>query len=457
MDLQDQKIGIIGAGRTGLAVAAFCLKRQAQVWLNDQRNEADLPTEVQRLKAQGVYLCLGTEKPTELNTCNIIILSPGVSPTNDLVSSLRAQGKQIWGEIEFASQFTNAPIVAVTGTNGKSTTVTFIQQMLLDGGKQSLLGGNIGTPFIELIDENDSPDVFVLELSSYQLETIETFHPHIAVLLNVSPDHLSRHQNLANYAAAKSRIFLNQDTSDWSIYNTDDPQVESITNSSRARRLPFSLRRAVSPGLFRQKQQIIWFHEGHQETYDLSQFSLVGDHQIENTMASIAAARLMGVELHEVQRTIDNFAGLAHRFEHIAVIRGIHFVNDSKATNVGAAIRAVGGVPEGHLILLAGGEDKGSSYQPLKDALIQQNAKAICVYGEAAATLQETFGDELPTFRSTTLEEAFSEALSRAQENDWVVLAPACASFDQFSNFEHRGDVFRQLVEQQNMEQVRVG
>ncbi len=452
MEIEGKKIAIIGAGRTGLAAARFCKAHGGQPIINDLRTREDLGAEAQNFEELGAELRLGGHDTQIVADCDGAIVSPGVGPEIDALQELRRKGVPVLGEMELASRYAKAPIVAVTGTNGKSTVVTLIQAMLEASGVNASLGGNIGTPFLDLIleaeSQNASTDVYVLEVSSYQLESIETFHPYIAVLLNISPDHLSRHHSIAAYVAAKGRIFTNQDTEDWAVFNADDAHVQSVVASARSRKLPWSLRRPITPGLFRKRDQVIWFHEGHQETYDISQFSLAGDHQLENAMAAAAAARLAGATMIGVQETLDKFNGLPHRFEFVGSHRGIHFVNDSKATNVGAAVRAVEGIPQEHLILLAGGEDKGSSYEPLKEAVLARHAKAVCVYGEAAGQLQETLGDALPTFRQTTLEEAFGQAMSQADDGDFILLAPACASFDQFTNFEHRGDAFRQLVQQ---------
>lgn len=452
MDIKGKKIAIIGAGRTGLAAARFCHARGGQPIINDMRRREDMVGLLGPFEELGAELRLGSHDAALLTDCAGAILSPGVSPDLDMLRALRERQVPVVGELELASQHAAAPIVAVSGTNGKSTTVSLIHAMLEASQQRVALGGNIGTPFLELLPAAESQpsayETYVIEVSSYQLETIESFRPHIAVLLNISPDHLSRHQSLAAYTTIKGRIFMNQDTDDWAIYNADDANVSSVITSVRSRLLPWSLRRPISPGLFRQRNQVIWFQDRFQESFDLSQYALFGNHQIENAMAAIAAAKLAGGTLHGIQSALDTFRGLPHRFEYVGSLRGVHFINDSKATNVGAAVRAIQGVPADHLILLAGGEDKGCSYDPLRDALLAQQAKAICVYGEAAGVLQDTLGSVLPTFRQTTLEEAFSQALSQAVHGDFIVLAPACASFDQFSDFEHRGEVFRQLVTQ---------
>jgi len=448
MELEDKNIVIVGAGRSGLAAARYCLGHGAHPILNDHRNRDELAGRLSDFEELGIPLRLGSHSPESFSDADGVILSPGVPTNIEALLSLRDRGIPIIGELELAGSLVQAPIVAVTGTNGKSTTVSLIHAMLGASERKSALGGNIGKPFIELVEEEPDADVFVIEVSSYQLETIDRFRPHIAVLLNITPDHLSRHRNLAGYAAAKGRLFINQEHDDWAVYNADDSEVVSVASGSRARRLPWSLRRALSPGLYRKGSLAIWFREGHQETYDLSQFALSGDHYAEDALAAIAAARLAGASIDGVQSTLDCFRGLPHRFETLGTCRGITFINDSKATNVDAAVRAVQGVPSGKLILLAGGEDKGASYQPLREALIGQHAKAVCVFGEAAGVLQENVTDALPTFRHTTLEEALSEAMLQATDGDVVLLAPACSSFDQFTDFLHRGEVFRQLVQQ---------
>lgn len=448
MELQNKKVVVVGAGSSGLAAVRFCLARGAKPIVNDQRSREDLAGRLQEFEDLNVPLHLGRHESNLFDQADLVILSPGVPSHLAALGTARSRGIPILGELELAGRSTQVPIIAVSGTNGKSTTVSLIHQMLQASQIQSALGGNIGKPFLELIEDEPDATHYVVEVSSYQLETIEQFHPHIAVLLNISPDHLSRHHNMASYAAAKGRLFMNQNHDDWAIYNADDAEVISVVSGVRSRRIPWSLRRALSPGLHAKNRMAIWFREGHQETYDLGLFKMPGHHYVEDVLAAIAAARLAGATVEGVQTAIDEFHGLAHRFEVLGTYRGITFINDSKATNVDAAVRAVTGSPEGRLILLAGGEDKGSSYEPLRDALIAQHAKAVCTFGEAAGILQDILSESLPTFRHTTLEEAFGEAMTQADEGDVILLAPACASFDQFSDFMHRGDVFRQQVQQ---------
>ncbi len=446
MEVQGKKIVIVGAGKSGLAAARYCAQKGADVVINDARTRDELADIVLAFEELGAEIKLGGHTEEVFQGADNIILSPGIPPNLPALQTARTAGTPILGEIELASRLTLVPLVGVTGTNGKSTTASLLHEILLKGGRLSGLAGNIGLPFLELVTNQERRNIFVLEISSYQLETIETLHPKLAILLNISPDHLSRHPTLKDYATAKGRLFSNQEASDWVVYNANDPLVTEQAQKSAAQKMPFHLTQTFSPGICSQGDEIIYTPPaGPQEAYDLSQFSLAGDHNRENAMAAIAAARLTGVDQDSIRRTLDHFQGLPHRFEFLGDHQGVTYINDSKATNVGATVRSIAGMPQGHLILLAGGEDKGSSYKPLVQALIERKAKQICLYGEAAAKLAAAIGSELPTVITETLDDAFQVATQTARAGDSILLAPACASFDQFTDFVVRGNHFRDL------------
>jgi UDP-N-acetylmuramoylalanine--D-glutamate ligase len=441
-----QKILIVGAGRSGLAAARYCLAQGAHPILNDIQDERSLGKQILPFKELKIPLRLGGHGPDFFNDADAVIVSPGVPSNLAAFAPLRSHGVPIWGELELASRLTNKPLIAVTGTNGKSTAATLIHAMLQKSQINAGLAGNIGTPFLEFLNEQPDCDAYVLEVSSYQLETIDRFHPCIAVFLNVSPDHRARHPDMATYATIKGRMMKNQTKEDWLIYNADDPFVVSQVNQAQSQKIPWSLLKAISPGIYYKDDSIIWFRDNKQEVYSLKKFPLAGAHNIENAMAAIAAARLAGASLAGTQGALDSFKGLAHRYETVAQINGVTFINDSKATNVGASVRAVDSIKSGPLLLLLGGEDKQTSYEPLRMALLKLKDKKIFAYGQAADAIYQALHRDFDIVKCTHLENAFDESVSVAHSGSTVLLAPACASFDEFRDFEERGEFFRSLV-----------
>jgi len=353
-------------------------------------------------------------------------------------------GQPVIGEIELASQFLQGDIVAITGSNGKTTTTTLIGEILSKGGLKTLVGGNIGTPAISLVPKATSGTVIALEVSSFQLETIVDFRPKVSIVLNVTPDHLDRHRTFQAYVDAKARVFENQTDTDFAVLNADDSTCVDLVGRTRAQVFWFSRTQEVEQGVFVRNGEIIFRRIGSdQEIMPVSEIPLKGAHNLENVLASVCASALMGCDAEKMRTAIREFKAVEHRLEYVATVRGVEYYNDSKATNVDATVKALESFPVNiHLIL--GGKDKGSDYTVLNE-LLRQRVKRVYTIGAAAAKIQSQIqGPEIVP--SGTLDVAVKLAASLAASGDIVLLAPACASFDQFQNYEHRGRVFKELV-----------
>jgi UDP-N-acetylmuramoylalanine--D-glutamate ligase len=349
------------------------------------------------------------------------------------------------GEVELAAQFLPGPIVAITGSNGKTTTTTLTGEIMTAAGVPALVGGNIGTPAISLAERARAETVIVLEISSFQLETIQTFHPKVAVVLNVTPDHLDRHRTFETYVDAKARIFENQQGSDFTVLNADDPTCAAMASRTRAQVFWFSRQKEVQQGAWVRDGNIVFRDaKGRQrEIMQVSEISLKGAHNLENVLAAVCAGALMGCAPEKIRQAVRDFKAVEHRLEFVATIRGVDYYNDSKATNVDATLKALESFPANiHLIL--GGKDKGSDYTVLND-LLRQRVKRVYTIGAAAAKLESQIKG-VEVVPAETLENALRKANAAAQSGDVVLLAPACASFDQFKNYEHRGQMFKEIV-----------
>jgi UDP-N-acetylmuramoylalanine--D-glutamate ligase len=356
----------------------------------------------------------------------------------------RERGIPVIGEVELAARFLKGRIVAITGSNGKTTTTTLAGEIIAAGGHKTLVGGNIGTPAVTFVDRATDDTWIVLEISSFQLETIETFHPHIAVVLNVTPDHLDRHRTFENYLAAKARIFENQTSSDFAVLNADNEPCVAMASSTRARVYCFSRLKEVDRGAFVRDEQIIWRDErGDRDILPIGEIQLKGAHNVENVLAGVCVGMLAGIEPAQIRRAIAAFAAVEHRLEFVATVRGVDYYNDSKATNVDATIKAVESFP-GRIHLILGGKDKGSDYSVLNH-LLKERVTRVYTIGAAAAKIEsQVQGAEMVS--AGTLEAAVRRASEAAKPGDIVLLAPACASFDQFNSYEHRGRTFKDLV-----------
>jgi UDP-N-acetylmuramoylalanine--D-glutamate ligase len=443
IDLNNKRVLVVGLGRSGVASALFLKKLGARVTVSDIKSGDELRSEIPVLLDHGITVETGGHGERTFHGQDLIVVSPGVPVDAPPLVQARALGGSVIGEVELAAQFLPGPIVAITGSNGKTTTTTLAGEIMAAGGLPTLVGGNIGTPAISLAERATPETVIVLEISSFQLETIQTFRPKVAVVLNVTPDHLDRHLTFEVYVDAKARIFENQQASDFAVLNADDATCVAMGARTRGQVFWFSRLKEVEQGA--------WVHDGNiafrdaagqREILQVSEIPLKGTHNLENVLAAVCAGALMGCAPEKIRQAVRNFKAVEHRLEFVVCVRGVDYYNDSKATNVDATIKALESFPANiHLIL--GGKDKGSDYTVLND-LLRQRVKRVYTIGAAAAKIESQIKAEV--VHAETLENAIRKAHAAAQPGDVVLLAPACASFDQFKNYEHRGQVFKEVV-----------
>jgi UDP-N-acetylmuramoylalanine--D-glutamate ligase len=453
MELKGKRVLIVGLARTGMATALFCAARRALVTGTESRGEAEIGNAVAQLRAAGVKLELGGHRDGTFLQQDLIVPSPGVPADFPLLQKARANGVKIWSEIELAYRFLQGKLIGITGSNGKTTTTSLVEHILRTAEFRTILAGNIGTPLISCVNGMTSTTVTVTELSSFQLELIETFRPDISVFLNLTPDHLDRHGSMDSYAAAKARIFENQTERDAAVVNADD----AATLPYVPKRTPvywFSRKGDVEQGAALRGDQIVFQHEGREElVIQRNELPLVGAHNLENVLAAVVAARLAGAEPGAIAKGVRSFAGVEHRLEFVGEIGGVRYYNDSKATNVDATLKALDAFA-GRVLIILGGKDKGSDYRVLQQPLKQKAIVALLI-GAASEKIAAQIAGSVAIERSGTLERAVAFASREARPGDLVLLAPACASFDQFENYEHRGRVFKELV--RLVEQQSVG
>ena len=445
MELRGKRVLVVGLGKSGVASALFLKLRGARVTVSDTKTEDELRAEIPVLLDQGITVETGEHGERTFHGQDLIVVSPGVSMDALPIVRARTSGEPIIGEIELAAQFLAGRIVAITGSNGKTTTTTLTGEILTAGGLPTLVGGNIGTPAISLVERAKPDHIIVLEVSSFQLETIQTFRPKMAVILNITSDHLDRHRTFEAYAAAKARIFENQQADDFAVLNADDPNCVGLAEGIRARICWFSRKKEVQPGASVRDGRVGFRDaEGKREIMLVSEIPLKGAHNVENVLAAICVGALMGVKPEQIRRAVQQFKAVEHRLEYVATIRGVDYYNDSKATNVDATIKALESFPANiHLIL--GGKDKGSDYSVLND-LLRERVKRVYTIGAAAEKIESHIKGAAEIVPAETLDDAVRRAAAVAQAGDVVLLAPACASFDQFDNYEHRGRVFKEVV-----------
>ncbi len=445
MELKDKRVLVVGLGKSGVASALFLKAHGARVTVSDTKSGDELRNEIPSLLDHGITVETGGHGERTFRGQDLIVVSPGVPVDAPLLNQARSLGEAVIGEIELAAQFLPGPIVAITGSNGKTTTTTLTGDILAAGGLPTLVGGNIGTPAISLAERAKPETAIVLEVSSFQLETIRTFRPKVAVVLNVTPDHLDRHRTLDVYVDAKARIFENQRGDDFAVLNEDDPTCVTMAARTRAQVFWFSRQKEVKQGAWVREGKIL-FRDGRGQQRDImlvSEIPLKGAHNLENVLAAVCAGALMGCAPEKIRQAVRDFKAVEHRLEFVATIRGVDYYNDSKATNVDATIKALESFPTNiHLIL--GGKDKGSDYSVLNE-LLRQRVKRVYTIGAAAGKIESQIkGAEV--VHAETLENAVRKAHAVAQAGDVVLLAPACASFDQFKNYEQRGLVFKEIV-----------
>src|ERR1051326_7010996 len=444
MELNGKRVLVVGLGKSGVASALFLKKHGAKVSVSDTKSGDELRNEIPVLLDNGITVETGGHGDRTFRGQDLIVVSPGVPVDAPPLVQARSLGESVIGEIELAAQFLPGPIVAITGSNGKTTTTTLAGEIITTSGFPTLVGGNIGTPAISLAERAKAGTVIVLEVSSFQLETIQTFRPKVAVVLNVTPDHLDRHRTFEIYTDAKARIFENQQGSDFAVLNADDPTCVAMGARTRAQVFWFSRLKEVQQGAWvRDGNIVLRDAAGQREILQVSEIPLKGAHNLENVLAAVCAGALMGCAPDKIRQAIRDFKAVEHRLEFVASIRGVDYYNDSKATNVDATIKALESFPSNiHLIL--GGKDKGSDYTVLND-LLRQRVKRVYTIGAAAEKIHSQIrGPEV--VHAETLENATRQAAASAKPGDIVLLAPACASFDQFRSYEHRGQVFADVV-----------
>ncbi len=445
MEVANKNVLVVGLGKSGIASALFLKSKGAHVTVSDSKPREQFGDELSLLLDRGIAIETGGHGERTFREQDLIVVSPGVPSDAPLLQQARAMEGNVIGEIELAAQFFPGRMIAITGSNGKTTTTALTGAIISGGGFNTVVGGNIGTPAISLVNNATPETIAVLEVSSFQLETIQSYRPYIAVILNITPDHLDRHRTFAAYVAAKARIFENQMDNDFAILNADDPTCVSLAEKVRSKLWWFSRKKEVTQGAFVCDGRII-FRNGNDETeiMPLSETSLKGSHNVENVLAAASAGMLMGCDPLEIRGAIREFKAVEHRLEYVAAIRGVEFYNDSKATNVDATIKAIESFPSNiHLIL--GGKDKESDYSVLND-LLRQRVKSVYTIGAAAGKIESQIQGAAEIVHAETLDAAVKLAAEAAQPGDIVLLAPACASFDQFQNYEHRGKTFKEIV-----------
>lgn len=445
-ELRGKRVLVIGLARTGVATSLFCAARGAAVTATDTRPGTEFGDVPATLRGAGVELQLGGHSEKIVNEKDLVIPSPGVPADAPILQAARKKGITVWSEIELASRFLKGKLIGITGSNGKTTTTSLIEHILRQAGFPTLLAGNIGTPLIACVESSTETTLTVAELSSFQLELIETFRPRISVFLNLTPDHLDRHGSMDAYGAAKARIFENQTREDFAVLNADDPATERYA-PSRPEIFWFSRKKSLQEGAFLRGDEIMFRRNGKEERVLLQTgVPLPGAHNLENVLAAVAAARLAGAAPADIAKGVKSFAGVEHRLEFVAEHNGTRYYNDSKATNVDATLKALDAFP-GRILVILGGKDKGSDYSVLQKPLREKAILALLI-GAAADKIQQQIAGSVAIERAGTLEHAVEIAAHAAQPGDIVLLAPACASFDQFQNYEHRGRVFKELVHQ---------
>jgi len=444
IELAGKEVLVIGLARTGIATALFCAARGAHVTATEERPEREVAEPAAKLRAAGVALEFGAHPRETVRGKDLIIPSPGVPSNLSILAAAREMGIPVWSELELAWRFLRGRLICITGSNGKTTTTSLVGHILESAGIPVQVAGNIGTPLISRVDVSCDAGFTVVEASSFQLETIAAFRPDVAVLLNITPDHLDRHGTLEVYGRAKARMFENQIARDAAVINADDATASQYVPSG-PQVFWFSRLKRVASGCFLRGEEIVFRSEGA-ETVLLERkvIGLRGSHNLENVLAAAIAAKLAGVEPAKIAEGVRTFAGVEHRIEFVATISGVDYFNDSKATNVDATLKALDAFP-GNVLLILGGKDKGSDYTILRQPL-RSHARMALLIGAAADKIENEIAGSVPIERAGTLACAVEVAAKRALPGDTVLLAPACASFDQFENYEHRGRVFKQLV-----------
>ncbi len=440
-DLAEKQVVVVGAGRTGCGLARFLLKHGARVVMSDARpaEQVVLPED---LKQNIQQLDFGGHSPELFMTADLVAISPGVPTDIPVLCAARQRGVPVLGEIEVAARSLPQPLIAITGTNGKSTVTSLMGAMFQAWDKQTFVGGNLGTPLIEAVGQEW--DWLVVELSSFQLETIERFHPRFGLLLNISEDHLDRYPDMASYEAAKARLFENMTDQDIAVLNADDARVMAIAERMAARKVLFSSTQQLDEGMSLQGNQLVWRYAGVCKRFPVNELVIPGRHNVENVMAALIPPLMSGCPAKTAWQAATAFRGLPHRMALAGEVNGVRWFNDSKGTNIGSVVKSLeGAVPP--LTLIAGGKDKQGSLEPLLEPM-RQKVDHLVLIGEAAARMQEAFAGLTEISLATSMRDAVDVAAAVTPQGGTVLLSPGCSSFDMFNNFEERGRVFEQEV-----------
>ena len=445
MDVRGKRVMVVGFARSGRATADVLRRRGAQVTVTDSRPATEFSADIAGLLAQKIGLELGIHREESFSRQDLIVVSPGVPWSLPELEAARRRGIPVVPEVEAASWFLEGTLIGITGTNGKTTTTALLGKILEASGFPTFVGGNIGVPLISAVDQVTPESLIVAELSSFQLEAIQDLHPHVAVMLNLTPNHLDRHASFADYASAKAQIFRNQTQDDYAVLNADDENVMLMAPAIAGQKIFFSRRRSISDGVLASNHEVI-YRTGNLERvlFVTEDVSLRGEFNLENALAATAAACVLGADFESIRSAVKEFRGVEHRLEYVRRIQGVAFYNDSKATSVDATTKALSAFDQPvHLIL--GGKDKGAPYAPLRP-LIEGRVRALYLIGAAADRIAEELAGSAKIVRSGDLETAVRQAFTAAFSGEVVLLSPACASYDQFHDFEERGRVFKDMV-----------
>ena len=444
MNFNGKKIVVIGMGKTGIATARFLANQGAKVAVTDEKPPGKWDAEFE-LMAKEKWLEIGKYNTDILADAAMVVPSPGVPPANNLLVAALKMKIPVISEIELAYRYLNVPIIAVTGTNGKTTTTTLLGEIFKQSGKKVFVGGNIGNPLIEYVEKSAKDDFVVAEISSFQLQWVEKFRPHVSILLNVTSDHINYHGSFAEYLRIKSRIFAQQTENDLAILNAADPAQKGLGGKIRAKLAQFSSKGEMESGIFLKNDKIIFrMPDFGEEVYPLNLIKLSGMHNVENVMAAIIAARFCGCPQGSINACVAAFRGLPHRIEFAGEKNSVKFYDDSKGTNVGSVVRALDTFAQ-PVILLLGGRDKDGDFETLKP-LLTTKTKNVILFGEAQNRIASLIGDDVPKLKEPRLRDAIETAYKSAKPGDIVLLSPGCASFDEFRDYKERGDHFKEVV-----------
>jgi len=440
-----KRVGIFGMARSGLACAKLLKKLGAQVFVTDAKPDNLLTSEIAQLVEQNIDFETGGHTSKAITNKDYLIISPGVPLDIPILKEAQNLGIPIFSEIEVAFWLTDAKTVGITGSNGKTTTTALVGDILKEDRKECEVGGNIGIPFSSLVEKVSPDGIIVLELSSFQLERIEEFKPYVAVVLNLTPDHLDRYPDLRSYMEAKLRIFENQTDVDFAVLNADDKNSMELALYSASKKIFFSTQKELELGAFVKNGMLVYKMNGKEEKIiETKDIKIKGPHNLSNASAACTIGAILGVSPVSMRETLKRFKGVEHRLEEVATLSGVKFVNDSKATNVESVWYALQSV-EKPIILIAGGKDKGGDFTRLRE-LVQNRVKALILIGEAKEKISDALSDLVSTLYTDSLEEAVERGFKKAESGDTVLLSPACASFDMFKDYEHRGEIFKSSV-----------